>query len=119
MVVGADPIAPLQGLVKWLGFVSSVQTVSEKPASSASFLVGTTEYAVPIGDLIDKDAEIAKAEAEVKRLQGFLAGVRKKLQNEKFVSGAPQQVVDMERKKEADALQKISALEEQIANLKK
>ena len=119
MVVGADPIAPLQGLVKWLGFVSSVQTVSEKPASSASFLVGTTEYAVPIGDLIDKDAEIAKAEAEVKRLQGFLAGVRKKLQNEKFVSGAPQQVVDMERKKEVDALQKISALEEQIANLKK
>ncbi|MEE1347378.1 MAG: hypothetical protein U0K36_05795, partial [Bacteroidales bacterium] len=81
--------------------------------------VGTTEFAVPIGDLIDKDAEIAKNEAEIKRLQGFLAGVRKKLSNEKFVAGAPAQVVEMERKKEADALQKIAALEESLSSLRK
>ncbi len=82
-------------------------------------MVGTSEFAVPIGDLIDKDAEIAKNEAEIKRLQGFLAGVRKKLSNEKFVAGAPAQVVEMERKKEADAIQKIAALEESLAALRK
>ena len=119
VVLGTDPVADLEGLIKWLGFVSGVKSVDAKPASSASFMVGTHEFAVPIGDLIDKDAEIAKSEAEIKRLQGFLAGVRKKLSNEKFVAGAPAQVVEMERKKEADALQKIAALEESLAALKK
>lgn len=117
--IGSNPVADLEGLVKWLGFVSKVSVADEKPASSASFMVGTTEFAVPIGDLIDKDAEIAKNEAEIKRLQGFLAGVRKKLSNEKFVAGAPAQVVEMERKKEADALQKIAALEESLSSLRK
>ena len=117
--IGSNPVADLEGLVKWLGFVSKVSVADEKPASSASFMVGTTEFAVPIGDLIDKDAEIAKNESEIKRLQGFLAGVRKKLSNEKFVAGAPAQVVEMERKKEADALQKIAALEESLSSLRK
>ena len=117
--IGSNPVADLEGLVKWLGFVSKVSVADEKPASSASFMVGTTEFAVPIGYLIDKDAEIAKNEAEIKRLQGFLAGVRKKLSNEKFVAGAPAQVVEMERKKEADALQKIAALEESLSSLRK
>lgn len=119
VVLGSCPIPELEGLVKWLGFVSGIKSVDAKPASSASFMVGTTEFAVPIADLIDKDAEIAKDEAEIKRLQGFLAGVRKKLSNEKFVAGAPAQVVEMERKKEADALQKIAALEESLASLRK
>ena len=119
VVLGSNPIADLEGLVKWLGFVSGVKQVEAKPASAVSFMVGTTEYAVPIGDLIDKDVEIAKEEAELKHLQGFLAGVRKKLSNERFVANAPQQVVEVERKKEADAVQKIAALEESLANLKK
>ena len=119
VVLGSNPIADLEGLVKWLGFVSGVKQVDAKPASAVSFMVGTTEYAVPIGDLIDKDIEIAKDEAELKHLQGFLAGVRKKLSNERFVASAPQQVVEVERKKEADAVQKIAALEESLANLKK
>ena len=119
VVLGSNPIADLEGLVKWLGFVSVVKQVDAKPASAVSFMVGTTEYAVPIGDLIDKDVEIAKEEAELKHLQGFLAGVRKKLSNERFVANAPQQVVEVERKKEADAVQKIAALEESLANLKK
>ncbi len=119
VVLGSNPIADLEGLVKWLGFVSGVKQVDAKPASAVSFMVGTTEYAVPIGDLIDKDVEIAKEEAELKHLQGFLAGVRKKLSNERFVANAPQQVVEVERKKEADAVQKIAALEESLANLKK
>lgn len=119
VALGSNPIADLEGLVKWLGFVSGVKQVEAKPASSVSFMVGTTEYAVPIGDLIDKDVEIAKEEAELKHLQGFLAGVRKKLSNERFVANAPQQVVEVERKKEADAVQKIAALQESLANLKK
>ena len=119
VALGQNPVSDMEGLIKWLGFVSGVKVVSEKPASAVSFMVGTTEFAVPIGDLIDKDAEIAKNEAEIKRLQGFLAGVRKKLSNEKFVAGAPQQVVEMERKKEADATQKIAQLEESLANLRK
>ncbi len=119
VALGQNPVCDMEGLIKWLGFVSGVKVVSEKPASAVSFMVGTTEFAVPIGDLIDKDAEIAKNEAEIKRLQGFLAGVRKKLSNEKFVAGAPQQVVEMERKKEADAMQKIAQLEESLANLRK
>ena len=119
VALGQNPVSDMEGLIRWLGFVSGVKVVSEKPASAVSFMVGTTEFAVPIGDLIDKDAEIAKNEAEIKRLQGFLAGVRKKLSNEKFVAGAPQQVVEMERKKEADATQKIAQLEESLANLRK
>ncbi len=119
VVLGSDPIADLEGLAKWLGFISGVKPVDVKPASAVSFMVGTTEYAVPIGDLIDKDAEIAKEEAALEHLKGFLVSVRKKLSNEKFVANAPQQVVDIERKKEADAVQKIAALEESLANLRK
>ncbi len=119
VVLGTDPIADLEGLAKWLGFIFGVKSVDVKPASAVSFMVGTTEYAVPIGDLIDKDAEIAKEEAALEHLKGFLVSVRKKLSNEKFVANAPQQVVDIERKKEADAVQKIAALEESLANLRK
>ena len=119
VVLGSDPIADLEGLTKWLAYVSGVTVADAKPASAVSFMVGTTEYAVPIGDLIDKDAEIAKEEAALEHLRGFLASVRKKLSNERFVANAPQQVVEVERKKEADALQKIAALEESLANLRK
>jgi valyl-tRNA synthetase len=82
-------------------------------------MIGTREYAVPLGNLIDVDAELAKAEAHLKHLQGFLMGVRKKLSNERFVANAPEAVVALERKKESDSLEKIAALEQTIAELKK
>lgn len=82
-------------------------------------MIGTREYAVPLGDLIDTEAEIAKAEAELKHLEGFLNGIRKKLSNERFVANAPEAVVALERKKEADSLEKIAALKETIASLSK
>ena len=81
-------------------------------------MVGTTEFAVLLGNLIDVEAEIAKAEAELKHLQGFLAGIEKKLSNERFVANAPAAVVELERKKQADAQSKIATLNETLASLK-
>jgi valyl-tRNA synthetase len=82
-------------------------------------MVGTDEFAVPLGDLIDVEAEIAKMEAQLKHLEGFKAGVEKKLANERFVQNAPEAVVAMERKKLADSEEKIAALKESISALKK
>ena len=73
---------------------------------------------MPLGNLIDADAEAQKAEAEIKRLEGFMAGIQKKLQNERFVQNAPAQVVELERKKVADAQSKIAALQETLKVLK-
>ena len=82
-------------------------------------MVGTDEFAVPLGSLIDVEAEIAKMETQLQHLEGFLAGVMKKLSNERFVQNAPEQVVALERKKQSDAEEKIAALKENIAALKK
>jgi valyl-tRNA synthetase len=82
-------------------------------------MVGTTEYAVPLGNMIDVEAEIARMEAELKHKEGFLQGVLKKLGNEKFVNNAPAAVLEMERKKQADAESIIKSLKESIAALKK
>lgn len=81
-----------------LGNLSSIETASSKEATAASFLVGTTEYAVPLGNSIDVEAEIKKLEDELKYQQGFLRSVLGKLGNERFVNNAPVQVVEMERK---------------------
>ena len=94
-------------------------SVNEKDATAASFLVGTTEYAVPLGNNIDVEAELKKQEEELKYLRGFLKSVIAKLSNERFVNNAPAQVVEMERKKQSDAESKIKSLEESIAALKK
>ncbi len=118
-VIGADPIAAYDCLVMKMANVNGVAVVAAKGDGVSSFMVGTTEYAVPLGGLIDVEAEIAKAEAELKHLEGFLNGVKKKLQNERFVSNAPAQVVELERKKQADAESKIATLKETIASLKK
>ena len=99
--------------------LEEIQYVQSKSDGTSAFLVGTTEYAVQLGSLIDVEAEVEKMEAEVKRLEGFLAGVKKKLSNERFVANAPAQVVELERKKQADAETKISTLKESIASLKK
>ena len=99
--------------------LTSIEVVAAKDETASAFMVGTTEFAVPLGNLIDTEAEIAKMEAEVKRLQGFLVGVQKKLSNERFVANAPAQVVELEKKKQADAETKIAALTVSIAKLKK
>ena len=101
-------------IIRKMAIIEEVRTVSEKSKTSVSFLVGTDEYGVPMEGHIDLDAERKAAEAEIKRLEGFLVGIRKKLGNEKFVSGAPAAVVEMERKKEADTLSKIETLKKQL-----
>ncbi len=99
--------------------LSSVVCTEEKTAGSASFLVRTTEYAVPLGNMINVEEELAKLQDELEYQQGFLASVMKKLSNESFVSKAPAKVIEMERKKQADAESKIKSIEESIAALKK
>lgn len=106
-------------IIRKMAALSEIVYVEQKGDGTSSFLIGTREFAIPLGDLIDIEAEIQKAEAELKHLEGFLAGIRKKLSNERFVNNAPEQVVALERKKEADSLEKISALKETLASLKK
>lgn len=118
-VIGADPIAAYDCLITKMANVNDVAVVEAKGEGVSSFMVGTTKYAVPLGGLIDVEAELAKAEAELKHLEGFLNGVMKKLSNERFVNNAPAQVVELERKKQADAESKIATLKETIASLKK
>lgn len=118
-VIAANPIAALDSLVVKMANVNGVVVVEAKGEGVSSFMVGTTEYAVPLGGLIDVEAEIAKAEAELKHLEGFLNGVKKKLSNERFVNNAPAAVVELERKKQSDAESKIATLKETIASLQK
>ena len=96
---------------------TAVSIVSEKDATASTFMVGTDEFAVPLGNLIDVEAEIQKMETQQQHLEGFLAGVKKKLSNERFVQNAPEAVVAMERKKQSDAEEKIASLKESIAAL--
>lgn len=118
-VIAANPIAAWDSLVVKMANVNGVVVVEAKGEGVSSFMVGTTEYAVPLGGLIDVEAEIAKAEAELKHLEGFLNGVKKKLSNERFVNNAPAAVVELERKKQSDAESKIATLKETIASLQK
>ena len=98
--------------------VSAIQVVTEKDATASAFMVGTDEFAVPLGNMIDIDAEIEKQETQLKHLEGFLAGVMKKLSNERFVANAPEAVVALERKKQSDSEEKIAALKESLAALR-
>ena len=99
--------------------LSSISKVEEKAAGAVSFLVRTTEYAVPLGNLINVEEELAKLQEELKYQKGFLASVMKKLGNENFGSKAPAKVIEMEKKKQADAESKIKSIEESIAALTK
>ena len=92
---------------------------AEKDATAASFMVGTTEYAIPLNDKINVEEEIAKMEEKIRYFEGFLAGVMKKLNNERFVANAKPEIVELERKKKADAESKIETLKASIAALKK
>lgn len=99
--------------------LATIETIEEKDPAAASFRVHATEYAIPMSNAIDVEAELKKLEAELKHAQGFLKTVMGKLGNERFVQNAPEAVVAMERKKKADAEEKIKSLEESIAALKK
>lgn len=118
-VVGSNPVAAFVPVIEKLCNLSAISTVESKAEGSASFMVGTTEYAVPLGNLINVEEELKKLEADLKYQEGFLQSVLKKLSNEKFVSKAPANVIEMERKKQADAESKIASLKESIAALKK
>ncbi len=117
--IGADNYADYACVVVKMANLSGISVVAEKDATAAAFMVGTDEFAVPLGDKIDVSAEIEKQEAQLKHLEGFLAGINKKLANEKFVAHAPEAVVAMERKKQKDSEEKIAALKESLASLKK
>ena len=118
-VIGENPVVAFNAVVTKMCNLSSINVVENKADGAASFMVGTTEYAVPLGNMIDVEAEIARMEAELKHKEGFLQGVMKKLGNEKFVNNAPAAVLEMERKKQADAESIIKSLKESIAALKK
>ena len=104
-------------LVEKLAGVASIDLAEEKPVGAVSFLVRTQEYFIPLGDRIDREAERGKLEKELQYTEGFLASVRKKLSNERFVNSAPAAVVEMERKKEADALSKIETIRQALQAL--
>jgi len=104
-------------VIKKMANLSVLDYVSDKVENSNSFLLGGNEYFVPFGDAIDVDVEREKLTTELDYTKGFLKSVQKKLQNERFVGSAPEKVVDIERKKESDAINKIAILEEKIASL--
>ena len=113
-VKGAFP-AGMEPMVRKMACVSDITSVEAFSGTGEVFMVGTTEFNVPLEGMIDEEAEIAKIEAEIQRYEGFLRGVNAKLSNEKFVANAPAKVVETERKKLADATTKIENLRERLA----
>ena len=118
-VVGENPVVNFNALLNKMCNLSNIEIVDNKAEGASSFMVGTTEFAVPLGNLIDAEAEIARMEKELKAKEGFLKGVLAKLNNERFVANAPEAVVALERKKQHDAESIIASLKESIAALKK
>ena len=118
-VVGKNDFEAYNDVTLKMANLDKIEVIAEKSADASNFMVGTDEFAVPLGDLIDVAAEIEKAEAQLKHLEGFLMGVRKKLSNENFVAHAPEKVVALERKKESDSVEKIAALKATIEELRK
>ena len=118
-VTGENPVAGFGSVIAKLCNLSEIKQVETKSEGAAAFMVGTTEYAVPLGNLINVEEELKKLEADLNYPEGFLQSVMKTLSHEKFVSKAPANVIEMERKKQADAETKIAALKESIAALKR
>ena len=116
--VGQNRYEAFNAVISKMANLSSIEVVAEKDATASAFMIGTDEFAVPLGNMIDVEAEIQKMEAQLQHLEGFLAGVKKKLSNERFVANAPEAVVALERKKQSDSEEKIAALKESIAALK-
>ena len=116
--VGKNDYEAYSAAITKMANLSAINVVAEKDATASAFMVGTDEFAVPLGNLIDVEAEIQKMEAQLQHLEGFLAGIMKKLSNERFVQNAPEAVVAMERKKQSDSEEKIASLKESIAALR-
>ena len=119
LMMGGKWTNPFESIVEKLGGLESITDADAKDPAAASFMVGTTEYCVPLEGAINVEEEIKKLQAELDYAIGFLKSVEKKLSNERFVANAPEAVVAAERKKQADAQSKIKTLEESIAALKK
>jgi valyl-tRNA synthetase len=117
--VGSNPLAAMNSVILKMAGLDEIVVVAAKSEGTAAFMIGTQEYAVRLGGLIDVEAELKKMQAELEHLEGFLKGVNAKLQNENFVAHAPAAVVENERKKQADATQKIATIKESMAALKK
>lgn len=107
----------LDSILSKMGNLSAINTVNEKEASAAAFIVGATEYSIPLQDKINVEEELAKLNKDLEYYTKFLAGVEKKLSNEKFVNNAPEAVVAVERKKQSDANEKIAAIKASIEAL--
>ncbi len=116
--VGKNAYEQFNSAITKMANLSAINVVSEKDATASAFMVGTDEFAVPLGNMIDVEAEIQKMEAQLQHLEGFLAGIKKKLSNERFVQNAPEAVVALERKKQSDSEEKIASLRESIAALR-
>ena len=118
-VIGDDKLKNYQAIIVKMGNVDKVKSVGTKEDNSSTFMVGTLEYAVPLGSLIDIESEIKRLNKELSHLEGFLKGVKAKLSNEKFVAHAPEAVVIRERKKQSDAEEKITLIKTSIENLRR
>ena len=119
MAIGQNNFEAYNEVITKMANLKAITVAQEKSADATAFMIGTDEFAVPLGDLIDVAVEIEKAQTQLQHLEGFLAGVMKKLSNERFVQNAPEAVVAMERKKQSDAEEKIATLKETIAELSK
>jgi len=116
LITASSAVASIGESLKKLANVSEISN-TEKPANAFSFVIGPDEFFIPASDTIDIEAERKKIEDELNRMKGFKMGVEKKLSNDRFVNNAPEKVVEMERKKLADAEAKIKTLEESLASL--
>ena len=116
--IGSNGYGKYISVISKMANLKDVKVVSAKDTTAASFMVGTDEFAIPLGDMIDVKAEIEKLEAQLRHLEGFLNGINKKLTNEKFVANAPEAVVAMERKKKKDSEEKIAVIRESLKALK-
>ena len=118
-VIGQNNYEAYNSVIIKMANLKAIEVVTEKRGDASGFMVGTDSFAVPVGDLIDVVAEIEKQEKELKHLEGFLIGIKKKLSNEKFVANAPEAVIERERKKQSDSEEKIAALKASLEELRK
>jgi len=118
-VIGINPVEIYNSVICKMANLSSIESIEAKPEGAASYMVETTEYVIPINNMIDIEGEIIRMEAELKHKESFLESVLKKLNNARFVAKAPANVIEMERKKQADAESIIQSLKESIKTLKK
>ena len=118
-IVGESPVAGLESVITKMANLTAMENVATPDDTAVSFRVGISEFAVPMGSLIDKDAEIAKMQEELAYHEKFLKSVEAKLNNPNFVSKAPEKIIAIERKKQSDATEKIAMLKESIQKLSK